>query len=812
MIDQVELSVTERSNRSLTDRVSERPVSISPAETDLEREPAKEAEPESTPAPLPVRHSPPPRQQRTGPTPSQPTAQPQTRHGSARVFPPADLTGINAPVRVLQGVGSRLSETLGTLGLNTLEDLLYYFPRRYDDYSQLKPINRLTFGEVTTLLGTIQSIFSRPIRGGKMQMTEAVVTDGTGFLRVNWFNKPWLARNFSAGTQVVLSGKIDQYMGRLNMTNPEIEPIENDHLHTNRIVPVYSLTARLNQKSLRRLMYQTVSYWASRAPDYLPERVRSAVKLVNLPTALLNIHFPESQDMLDVARWRLAFDEIFLLQLGVLRQKRWWQSAAAQAYETPQAWLSQQIGNLPFDLTNAQKRVIEEIRADLFSGRPMDRLIQGDVGSGKTVVAALAIAMIVRHHAQAAVMAPTSILAEQHYRTLTRLLTAPQGAAPEEAAQAPLQPDEIRLLVGDTPEAEKQEIRQGLANGSIRLIIGTHALIESPVEFQRLQLAIVDEQHRFGVSQRSALRSKGENPHLLVMTATPIPRSLALTVYGDLDLSVMDEMPAGRQPVSTHVLRPVERERAYNLIRAQVEQGHQAFIIYPRVELSEDQASPEEVEEGAEEGAQTEVQTVEQATALAAVEEHRRLQSEIFQRLKIGLLHGRMKPDEKDQVMKAFRDHEYDILVSTTVVEVGVDIPNATVMVIEGANRFGLAQLHQLRGRVGRGSVQSFCLLIPDKEDAMENERLAVMAETSDGFVLAERDLQQRGPGEFLGTRQAGFTELKMASLTDVRLIEKARQQAQALFQSDPDLAAPENQLLVKKLQDFWTDGRGDIS
>ena len=702
-----------------------------------------------------------------------------------------DPTGLKAPLHVLQGVGSRLSQTLGILGLHTLEDLLYFFPRRYDDYSQLKPINRLEYGEETTVLGTIQSIHTRPIRGGKMQLTEAVVSDGTGALRVTWFNQPWLTNRFSNGTQVVLAGKVEQYLGRPTMANPEMEPIEQEHLHTNRIVPVYPLTARLTQKNLRRLMYQTVTYWASRVPDYLPEQVRNAVKLISLSSALMNVHFPESQDMLDVARWRLAFDEIFLLQLGVLSQKRTWQMATAQTYTAPEDWLEDQIARLPFPLTGAQRRVIDEIRADLASGRPMDRLIQGDVGSGKTVVAALTAAMIARQGAQSAVMAPTSILAEQHYRSFSRLLTHET-----EPGNAALQPGQIRLLVGDTPEAEKQEIREGLEDGQIKLVIGTHALLEAPVQFQNLQLVVVDEQHRFGVAQRATLRSKGNTPHLLVMTATPIPRSLALTVYGDLDLSVMDEMPPGRQPVDTHVIRPIERERAYQLIRAETEKGHQAFIIYPLVEQAEEDDA------------------VEQAPIpqLSAVEEHQRLQKEIFPRLRLGLLHGRLKPEEKEVVMKSFRDCEFDILVSTTVVEVGVDIPNATVMLIEGANRFGLAQLHQLRGRVGRGEDQAHCLLIPVNEDAIENERLAVMAETNDGFVLAERDLQQRGPGEFLGTRQAGFSELKMANLTDVRLIEKARQQAQNLFQTDPDLSAPEHTWLAQKLEQFWGAGRGDIS
>lgn len=788
----------------------------------------KSSEPETIPTPE-IERKLAPRQRKS----VSDSAAPRARRTGAKAYSPAVDSGLSASVQVLPGVGTRIAQTLSTLGLYTLEDMLYLFPRRYDDYSQLKSINRLEYGEETTILGTIQSIITRPIRGGRLQMTEAVISDGTSFLRVSWFNQPWLTSRYAPGTQVVLSGKVEQYLGRLVMTNPEIEPIEQDHLHTNRIVPVYPLTAGLNQKNLRRMIFQTVSYWAPRVQDYLPEKVRSAVKLVDLSTALLNIHFPESQDLLDVARWRLAFDEIFLLQMGVLRQKRTWQTAVAQVFDTPQEWLDQQIDRLPFPLTGAQKRALGDIQTDLASGRPMDRLIQGDVGSGKTVVAGLAIAMVARHGAQAAVMAPTSILAEQHYRSLTRLLAGQQIAMQAAEAETPevqagipaeadenqqpaadpqpagdhmaegsypLRPGEIRLLIGDTPEAEKQEIREGLANGSIKVVIGTHALIESPVQFKHLQLAVIDEQHRFGVAQRATLRSKGQNPHLLVMTATPIPRSLALTVYGDLDLTVMDEMPPGRQPVGTHVLRPVERERAYHLIRTQIEKGRQAFIIYPMVEQN-----------GGEEDALLS-EDKKQQPVLSAVEEHARLQKDIFPNLSIGLLHGRLKPEEKEAVMKRFRDRDFDILVSTTVVEVGVDIPNATVMLIEGANRFGLAQLHQLRGRVGRGNSQSYCLLVPDKEDAVENERLAVMAETNDGFVLAERDLQQRGPGEFLGTRQAGYTELRLASLTDVRLIEKARQQAQALFQEDPQLESPEHQLLAAKLKQFWGGGRGDIS
>jgi ATP-dependent DNA helicase RecG len=725
-------------------------------------------------------------------------ASPDTASATARTEAPAPVVapprpirrettrpqaGLNAPLTVINGIGDRHAHTLARLGLHTLEDLLYFFPRRYDDYSRLKPINRLEYGEEVTVIGTLQTIQSRPVRGGSIQLTEALLTDGSGTLRLSWFGQQWIATQFRAGSQVVVSGKLDMYLGRLIMKSPEVEELEKEHLHTNRIVPVYPLTSGVTQKWLRRTIYQTVSFWASRVPDFQPASVRNNLKLIDLGAAILQAHFPDSQDSLDLARWRLAFDEIFLLQLGVLNQKRAWKSAQARIYETPDEWLAAQFACLPYELTGAQRRSIEEIRADLASGQPMDRLLQGDVGSGKTVVAALAIGMVTRHGAQAAIMAPTGILAEQHNRNLTRLL-----CSGDETHSPLLAQGQIRLLVGDTREAEKEEIRAGLADGSIKLVIGTHSLIEDPVIFQDLQMIVVDEQHRFGVAQRAALRSKGSSPHLLVMTATPIPRSLALTVYGDLDLTVMDELPAGRQPIETHVMAPLERERAYQLIRSQVDQGRQAFIIYPMVEQGEKEE------------------------ALAAVESHERLQQAIFPTLKLGLLHGRLRPDEKDEVMARFRDGEYHVLVSTSVVEVGMDVPNATVMLIEGANRFGLAQLHQFRGRVGRGDAKSFCLLIPDKEDAVENQRLSVMAETNDGFVLAERDLEQRGPGEFLGTRQAGYSELHMANLMDVKLIEKARQQAQGIFQSDPDFSSPENSALSEKLARFWDGGKGDVS
>jgi ATP-dependent DNA helicase RecG len=685
---------------------------------------------------------------------------------------------MDAAVTVLDGVGPVNAEKLGNLDIGTLRDMLYHFPRRYDDYSELKTINRLKYGEEVTVIGTVKSASSRKLRG-KSSLSEVIVSDGSGALRVSWFNQPWITKTLKEGTQVVLSGKIDQYLGRLGMNSPEWELLEEKNLHTNRIVPVYPLTAKITQRWLRGQMDKVVNYWALRVEDPLPESLRNAADLYDLPEALLQSHFPDSWDDLKAAQHRLAFDEIFYLQLGVLQQKRSWGERAGEKFEVQSTWLEQQFAKLPYQLTNAQQKALGDIQADLTSGHPMNRLLQGDVGSGKTVIAALGAAIVMNHNGQVAIMAPTSILAEQHYASFTSLLAGENGV---------IAPEQIRLIVGATPDSEKNEIRTGLENGEIKMVVGTHALLEDPVVFKNLQLAVIDEQHRFGVKQRSILRAKGENPHLMVMTATPIPRSLALTVYGDLDLTVMDEMPPGREPVDTYVLFPRERERAYDLIRKEIKTGRQAFIIYPLVEESE------------------------KLEAKAAVEEHERIQKEIFPQFKVGLLHGRLKADEKESVMTQFRDQELDILVSTTVIEVGVDVPNATVMLIESANRFGLAQLHQLRGRVGRGSEQSYCILIPESDAGIENERLKVMSETSDGFVLAEKDLEQRGPGQFLGTRQAGFAELQMASLTNVRLIEKARNHAHEIIEKDPDLQTPEYQPMRTNLEQRWSGGEGDIS
>jgi ATP-dependent DNA helicase RecG len=703
---------------------------------------------------------------------SQPTFKPDNQQ----------ITGLDAPLTVLQGIGPSKASMLKSLGMETLEDLLYFFPRRYDDYSKLKPINRLTVKENVTIIATVQS--GGTYKRGKppRDITEIIVSDGTSPLRLIWWNQTWPIRTYRPGMQVVIAGRVDLYLGRFVISNPDIEQIEQEHLHTNRIVPVYPLTSGLTQKAVRKMMYETVSFWAPRAPEYLPDSIRDSAEIEGLSLALKQIHFPDNFDALELARIRLAFDEIFLVQLGVLQQKLAWQSLPAEKFEVTPDRFNNLVEILPFELTGSQNKVMEQITRDLASTSPMNRLLQGDVGSGKTVIAGLAASIIAENGAQSAILAPTSILAIQHQNTLLRLF------ANNENPIYPFKKDEIRLLIGDTPEAEKAEIREHLASGRIKLLIGTHALLEEPVVFKNLKLAVIDEQHRFGVEQRASLRNKGENPHLLVMTATPIPRSLALTVYGDLDVSIIDEMPVGRIPVETRIIYPLERERAYTFIQSQIQIGNQAFIVYPLI----DQGDNDEF--------------------LSAVHEYERLQSDIFGEYQLGLLHGRLKTEEKDQVMDKFRKNEIQILVTTTVIEVGVDIPNATVMLIEAANRFGLAQLHQLRGRVGRGVENSYCLLIPDTEDAIENERLSVMVETNDGFILAEKDLEQRGPGEFLGTRQSGYTPLRMANLTDIQLIEKARKEAISLIEHDPTLSDPSLKPLIQKVNSFWSTGKGDIS
>jgi len=693
--------------------------------------------------------------------------------------PDPDLD-FDTPISAIKGIGVKKQSALERMGIRTVNDLLFTYPRRHDDYSQLKPIGNLWYGDDVTIIGSVESVTSRSVRSGKMKIVEALISDKSGAIRATWFNQPWMENQLKKAKQVVLSGLVEQYLGKLVMNSPEWEPLTKQQLHTNRIVPVYPLTKDITQKWLRQIIHDTVEKYAPSLPDPLPEEIRAENELPILSKAVQQIHFPDNDDSLQKARQRLAFDELFLLQMGVLKQKRQWESREGAVFDCPDEWLQTQLKNLPFQLTAAQSKALQQIREDLKSGTPMNRLLQGDVGSGKTVLAALAARIVIREGAQAALLAPTSILAEQHYQGLIKLLTGLEDG---------LEESQLSLLIGATPENEKSAIREGLADGRIKLVIGTHALLQDPVKFKKLQLAIVDEQHRFGVEQRGTLRQKGENPHLLVMTATPIPRSLALTIYGDLERTVIDELPPGRIPVETHVLFPSEVERAYSLVRRQVDLGNQAFIIYPLIEESD------------------------KIDGKAAVEEFNKLQSEVFSKYTLGLLHGQMNAAEKDEVMTRFRDKEIQILISTTVVEVGMDIPNATVMLVEGADRFGLAQLHQLRGRVGRGKKKSYCILIPGSAEEVENQRLQAMVETNDGFILAEKDLTIRGPGQFLGTRQSGYTELKLASITDLKMVEQARKLASALFKQDPELTQENHQKLAQAVNQFWTrQAKGDIS
>ncbi len=711
-----------------------------------------------------------------------PERRPPTRRARGLANSEINL-GLQAQVTSLPSIGPHYAELLARLNITTVEDLLWHFPHRYVDYSRLKPIASLTRDEEVTVLATVWEVQERLQFNGR-RVIQAIVADGSGTMQVTWYN-PYVKNQVKAGRVLALSGKTDLYMGRLVMNSPQWEPLDEELVHTGRMVPMYPLTKDLSQRWLRQRIKQVVDAWASHITDFLPDRVLVSTRLMSLSKALAQVHFPDNAEQLDQARRRLAFNELFLIQLGALRRRQAWRGHPAPRLAIGESDLARFQECLPFALTAAQTRALGEIVHDLQDMRPMSRLLQGDVGSGKTVVAAAAMWIAAQNQLQAAMMAPTEILAEQHMVGLSRLF----ARLGEQGLPAP----RVALLTGSLKEADKETVIAQLANGEAQVVVGTHALIQEGVRFDNLGLAIVDEQQRFGVEQRAALkqaaRGEGEalTPHLLVMSATPIPRSLALTVYGDLDLSIIDELPPGRQPIKTYVVHPDERERAYGFIQSQVEQGRQAYVICPLVEESE------------------------QSDARAAVAEHERLQREVFPRLTLGLLHGRMKGEEKEAVMQAFARNETQVLVSTSVVEVGIDVPNATVMMVEGANHFGLAQLHQFRGRVGRGEHASFCLLLIERTDQIEDERLRAMAQTQDGFKLAEIDLQLRGPGDFLGTRQSGIPGLQMASLGDANLMDMARTEAQQLLDLDANLGLPEHRNLAARLERFWR-GQGDVS
>lgn len=682
---------------------------------------------------------------------------------------------LEAPVETLAGVGRTTAEQLGRLGIVRIVDLLWHLPLRYEDYSRLRTIAQLTPGEQVTVIANLWEIRERKI-SMKRAVVEGILADSTGTLRATWWNK-YVRNQLRTGTTMRFSGKVGLFLGQKTLDNPAFEDLDEEMVATGRISPVYPLTEGLGNKKLRGLVSTALEEYGQWVIDPLPEEVQERYGLSDLATALPQAHFPDDQTQLEAALRRLAFDELLALQLGVMQRRRDLRQATAQALPASPELREALSAALPFALTGAQGRALDEVLADLARTVPMTRLLQGDVGSGKTVVAAAGMYAAAANGAQSVLLAPTQILAEQHYRSLTKILGG--------LTRADGQPLAIALLTGRVTGQERDLVREGLATGQIDVVVGTTAVIQETVEFANVGLVVVDEQHRFGVEQRGALRSKGMQPHMLVMSATPIPRSLAMTIYGDLDVSVIDEMPPGREPVKTKWFRPAERERLYNFMRKEAREGRQAFIVYPLVEESE------KVEAG------------------AATSEHERLDKEILPELRLALLHGRMKGQEKDEVMTAFAAGEYDVLVSTTVIEVGIDVPNATLILVEDAERFGLAQLHQLRGRVGRGGYKSYCALISAAEGPEAAERLRVLESTNSGFELAEKDLELRGPGDFLGTRQSGLPALRVAQLSDMKTLVAAREAAAALIEQDATLE--NHPLLAERVRLLWS-GEGDVS
>ena len=721
----------------------------------------------------------------------------------------ASLTLLSAEITAVPGVGPSVAAKLRSLGIRTIRDLLFYFPRQHRDYSKLEKIAAIPFGEVTTTLGLIWEVETVRTSKGHAR-TIATISDETGKLRVSWFNQPYLQKQLQAakGSYLVVTGVKQRFGNKIEFSVKSHElPEQGDLLNTGRLVPTYALTEGLNAKSLRRYTKWVVDRYAAMIPEYLPVSVRSAGKLMPLPEAVSQIHYPENEQALKAARLRLGFDELFLIQLGMQERRSRWQHEAPQGnafkidfnkilidtsdlinvtgVETAQEEDTQHSatlpGNtlwsmiatdkpfeetLPFRFTGAQQRVIIEIFGDLAQSKPMCRLLQGDVGAGKTAVAAAALLMAALNGYQGAIMAPTELLAEQHAQSIGAML----------------EPFGIRtvLLTGSIRQRERTMGRTAIENCEAMVAIGTHALIQEDVHFARLGLVIVDEQHRFGVEQRDILRQKGYHPHMLVMTATPIPRTLALTVYGDLDVSVIDQMPPGRQKIISRWRSGAHRDEANRLIAQQVSEGRQIFIICPLIEESETLA------------------------VKAATVEYERLSRDVFPQLRLGLLHGAMKAADKDLIMRRFRDGDLDILVATSVIEVGIDVPNATVMVIEDADRFGLSQLHQFRGRVGRGKHQSYCYVLSSDASIHAQERLEVFQSTDDGFRLAEADLRLRGAGDFFGVRQSGVPELRIADLSDIRLVELTRTLATKLWESDPYLRKPEHAALRERMHLFW--------
>ena len=686
---------------------------------------------------------------------------------------------LEAPVTEIKGIGRTYAELLRQLDIHNVRDLLYYFPRGYVDYTRLTCIKDLAKGQTANVIATVERASTAVAAGGRMDLV-VWVSDHTARMSLRFFNQPYLSQKIKRGMQLLLRGKVSDYG---SMASPEWEELDLDNLRKIGIVPVYGMTKGLRPRMLRRTMKVLTSEWERKIPDPMPVSVLDRGDLADLGWALKQAHFPDGDDHRCHAQRRLAFDHLLMLQLALLSRRRQWQSAPGTPLTEDTDVLKRFAAEVfPFELTAGQKQAIQEIQQDLSRSTPMNRLIQGDVGSGKTAVAILAMAIAFSNHKQSALMAPTSILAEQHYRSLRATFARMSG------------PDKpvIALLTSALTAEERESVYRDIAAGAVDIVVGTHALIQQGVEFSDLALAVIDEQQRFGVAQRSQLRGKGGNPHLLIMTATPLPRTLALTYYADLDVSIIADKPAGRREILTKVIDPAARERLNGFVTSQLEQGRQAFFVHPLVEKSD---------------------SLETASAEEAYEKL----SQVYYQYRVCLLHGRMKAAEKDALMAEFAAGDFDVMVTTSVAEVGVDVPNASVIVIDGANRFGLSQLHQLRGRVGRDEQQSYCFLLADSAAdvsidriracqagelgrealTIAEQRLSAMEESNDGFALAERDWELRGPGELLGTRQSGHLDFDMLDPVNAELIKEAQFEARALVEEDPELELPEHQLLA---------------
>ena len=679
---------------------------------------------------------------------------------------------LNSPIQYLKGIGPKKAQSFGKLGIDSIEDLLYYFPRRYEDRTKFIPISKLKEGEIQTIKAEIIVRGERQsFRRRGFSIIEVVVQDATGKISCVWFNQPYLKDYFKTGLSLILYGRIERYEGRLQMSSAEFEIVDNQEdqsLNIGRIVPIYSCPAGVTQRNLRQIIKYALDEYLPGIQDFFTYDLRSRNNLLNLAKSLVNIHFPENLEIQRQAYQRLSFEEFFLFQTPLALRKLRNKEKLGIAHKIEGALVQDFIAGLPFQLTQAQEKVIAEIKSDMASAKPMQRLLQGDVGSGKTVVATIAALMAIQGGYQVAFMVPTEILARQHWEKIRYQVSGIRYQGKE---------IKVTLLTGSLKQKEKEIIYQEIKTGKIDLIIGTHALLEEEVEFKNLGMVVIDEQHKFGVGQRALLPKKGLNPDVLIMTATPIPRTLAITLYGDLDVSVINELPPGRLPIKTVHFPEEAKGRAYDIAKEHLGQGNQAYIIYPVIEES-------------------------YALDMAGAKKmYAQLKAAEFKEFRLGLIHGRLKPKEQDRIMGKFQDKELDVLVSTTVLEVGIDIPDATCMIIEYAQRFGLAQLHQLRGRIGRGSSESVCVLISDAQTQEAKLRLETMLKYPDGFHIAEEDLKIRGPGEFFGRRQHGLCELRIANpLTQMQLLKRAREEAIRLVNVDPHLEAKQNLLLREKL------------